>query len=233
MTMKPSITSLDPKHKEDCVQVITDATRKATDVAIDELVETGVVNNDNIQRVRAQGDKIVLAITKLVKKMIAEFAENIVGPLKLISGDKKIVLQKTDDQELLAEADDIFNDIDPDFKNYGCNVKGAKSKPTAKTAVQVYELVKDATFQQMFGAFGENLDRLCFSQSQIKKFVRNHREMLALNWWTSFLFKVEEEFFVARVSRYNSGILGVHVYYFSDKYVWNGGYGNRLVIPQP
>ena len=156
-------------------------------------------------------------------------AKNIVGPLKLISNGKRIVLPKTDGTEMLGKASDLFSYIDREFQRYGCNVEG---KPTAKMPVQVYQMIKDGTFQQIFGAFRENLDRLCLSQSQIKDFVRNYRHMLALRWYTFFLFKVGDNFFVASVGPDGDGGLAVHFDFFSKDDVWLGDDGGRMVLPQ-
>jgi hypothetical protein len=225
-----TITSLDSKHKEDLTKVATDALRKAMGVAIDELVETGVLHNGNIQRVRAQGDKIVSAVTSKVKEVVAELVENLVGCLKLISGAEKIILKATSGKKMLGTAKSIFAYIDGDFKNYGCNVEGS---PTTEQSVVVYEMIKDATFAQIFGGFGENLDRLCLSQEQIIDFLTDHRRWLRTDGYgTFFLFKVGTEFFVAYVRVHSGGDLSVYVFRLGYDNVWHADYRHRVVVPQ-
>jgi len=211
------------------VRVIQDAARKAAEGAITDLINRGVLREDNFQRINAQGDKVTSAITLTVTEILAELAENMVGRLKLISGAKKITLAATNGTEVLGEASDVFNYIDGDFKNWKCNVKSAATGPTP---VQIYEQVKDGTFAQIFGAFGENLDRLCLPQSQIKGFVRNHSSDLRMDDWTFFLFKVGQDFFVAYVHAYSDGNRWVFVFRFDRDSVWRAGDRHRFVIPQ-
>jgi hypothetical protein len=86
--------------------------------------------------------------------------------LKLISGNEPLVLDPTDGQETLARAADVFRYIDSNFANWNCDVPGP---PAKETSVQIYEMVRDSTFQEMFGGFGVALDRLALTQAQIKQ----------------------------------------------------------------
>jgi hypothetical protein len=226
ITIMESITS---GQKTNITQVIVDATRKATESMINELNESGVLNKGNLQRVLAQGDQVAATVVKAVKEKIAELAENIVGYVKLISGAKKIILKPTDGKETIYKAKEVFRWIDGDFRSYGCDVK---SKPTKEIPVQVYEMIKDGTFQQIFGGFGENLDRLVLTQPQIIQFVKDHSDMLRTDGYgTFFLFKVESEFFVALVRRGGGG-WRVDARRLSGDYVWDAEYCPRLVVPQ-
>ncbi len=199
---------------EDAVRVIEIAAKKAAQASITDLTKRGVLREENFQRIIAQGDKVVSAVTLTVTTLLAELAENIVGRLKLISGAKKIILKPTTGDRIIGTAKTTFRSyIDPDFKGWGLNVK---STPTKETAVQVYEQIKDGTFAQIYGGFGENLDRLCLTQDQIIDFCENNSDWLSDNFWPRFLFKVGEEFFVARV-RVSPGGLRVGVRRFLDR----------------
>jgi hypothetical protein len=154
----------------------------------------------------------------------------VVGRLKLISGDKKITVAATDGTETLANTNDVFYYIDNDFRNWGTNVAG---KRTVETTVQVYEMIKDGNFSQIYGGFGENLDRLCLSQAQIKVFCRDHRGWLRKEGYGSFfLFKVGTEFFVASVRVYSDGYLYADVDRLSYGFVWRADDRLRFVFPQ-
>lgn len=235
--MKPLIASktetseVSRGQKEECVDLITNATRKSAGVALDELINRGVLNRENIERVRARGNEIVAAITALVKEKFAEIAENIAGIVKLISGAETLELDETDGKDTIAKAKDTFPGwIDPDFKDYGCDVK---SKPTKKTQVTVHEMIKDGTFAQIFGGMSDDLNSLCLTQPQIIRFVQKHRKWLRTDGYgTFFLFKVGEEVFVAHVGFVGVGRLGVSAYRFSDDYVWCAEDGHRIVVPQ-
>ena len=225
--MKTSITS---GQKEQVVRVVTDAVRKGMETTVNDLVKNGVIHTSNLQRVLAQGNALVEHLVTEAKTKMIELAEQIAGYLKLISGDEKIIIGATDGQGTIAQAKDAFSGyIDPDFRNYKTDVKG---QPTKETPVQVLEQIKDGTFAQIFGGFGENLDRLCLTQGQIIRFVKDNEKWLrADGYGTFFLFKVNGEFFVADVRRYSDG-LRVYVRRLSDDRVWGAEDRPQVVVPQ-
>ena len=225
--MKEPITS---GQKEQCVTVIKDAARKAGEIAIAELSKNGVINVDNFQCVLGWGDKLVPKFQAFVKEKIAELAENIASCLKLISGAETLELELTDGKETIARAKDTFPGwIDGNFKNYGTDVKG---KPTEKVNVQVHEMIKDVTFAQIFGGLSDNLDSLCLTQAQIIQFVKKHYKWLRTDGdGTFFLFKVNEEFFVAYVFMCDGG-LEAHIDRLPYSGVWEAEYKHRVVVPQ-
>lgn len=150
--------------------------------------------------------------------------------LKLLSGAETLMLDALDGKETLATAKEVFpSGIDGDFKNWGTNKPGITTK---EIAVDVHELVKDGTFAQMFGSLGTDLDKLCLTQSQIKNFCKKHPEWLRQNGYaTFFLFKVEDQFFVAGVGVRSDG-LHVRVCRFEGDDVWSAESSHRLVVPQ-
>ena len=150
--------------------------------------------------------------------------------LKLISESHEIIIETCDGSQTIANAKETFKSgIDGDFKNWGLNKAGSS---TQKTPVQVHEMTKDATFAQMFGSLGTDLDKLCLTQHQIKTFCEVHKEWLRKDGYaTFFLFKVDEQFFVANV-RVNSGGLNVYVLRFEGGRVWLAGGARRVVVPQ-
>jgi hypothetical protein len=108
-----------------------------------------------------------------------------------------------------------------------------ESRP--ETEVAIYEMIKDGTYAKLFGGFGENLDRLCLTQAQIKVFCRDHHEWLRQEGWaTFFLFKVNGELFVAYVIVSADGLYVLRCYAdrFSDDSVWSAGNRPRIVVPQ-
>ncbi len=150
--------------------------------------------------------------------------------LKLLSKGESIIIDACDGTETLATAKETFKSgIDGDFKNWGTNKPGVS---TEDTAVQVHEMVKDATFAQMFGSLGTDLDKLCLTQAQIKNFCKKHPNWLRKDGYaTFFLFKVEDQFFVAFVYVYSDG-LNVFVFRFGYDFVWFAECSLRLVVPQ-
>lgn len=129
----------------------------------------------------------------------------------------------------LAEASDVFTGwLDPDFKNYGTNVVG---EDTGETAVDVYEMTHNGSYQTLFGSLGDPR-KFCLTQGQIKEFCRSHRDLLRQEGsGTFFLFEVNASLFVASVG-VGAGELGVGVSHFGDDYVWGAGIRRRLVVRQ-
>ena len=118
---------------------------------------------------------------------------------RLISGGKKIVIRATSGSKTIAQAKDIFTwGIDSDFVNWGLDVLG-EAKP--ETPVEVHEMVEDGDFETIYDSLGRNLDDLCFEQEQIVIFVQDHKGWLRKDGCaTFFLFKKNNEFFVASVN---------------------------------
>jgi hypothetical protein len=233
ITMKTSITSISVGQKEQCVNVVKDASRKGAEQAIDELSGSGIVNAANFQRLLGQGDKISARVRTFVKKLVAELAENITGYVRLISGAEVLTLDPTDGKETIAKAGDLFTGyLDDDFESYGTNVP---SPATGKMNVAVHEMIKDGTFAQIFGSMSDDLNSLCLTQPQIIQFLKKHRKWLhADGYGTFFLFKVakgnDSELVVARV--FGDEGLRANVHRFSYDGVRNAGLRLRVVVPQ-
>ena len=93
-------------------------------------------------------------------------------------------------------------------------------------------LIKNGNFAQIFGGFGENLDRLCLEQDQIIRFVKDQAKWLHPDGYgTFFLFKVGDEYFVADV-RWHGGGLGADADRLSVDDVWCAEIRFRFVVPQ-
>lgn len=152
------------------------------------------------------------------------------GILRSISAGQTIMLEPTDGQRTMAQAEDVFSGyLDSDFRNYGCDVPGV-AKPA--TPAEVLEMVKDGNFEQIFGSFGIDLDQLRWEQDQIIQFCQKHQSWLRTEGYgTFFLFKANGEFFVASVD-WRERRLGAYVDRLSDGYVWRGARRHRVVVPQ-
>jgi hypothetical protein len=148
--------------------------------------------------------------------------------LKLISGDEPLVLDPTDGQETLAQATDIFRYIDSNFEQWNCNMAGP---PTKETPIQVYEMVRDSTLQEMFGGFGVPLGRLALTQAQIRQFVNRYPDWLKKGGnGTFFLFEVGKEFFVVALYLFSDGRLGARVRRLTLERVLRAKKLHRLVL---
>jgi len=147
--------------------------------------------------------------------------------LKVLSSD--LSLGSCDGQQTIAQAKDVFTYRDSDFGNWGLNRASESAK---EMKVKVYEMKKDATFNQMFNDINSDLNKLCLFQGQIIEFVQKYREHLRPNGYaTFFLFKRGRKFFVARVY-VGSSDLEVDVSRFESVCAWRAGCRRRLVAPQ-
>jgi hypothetical protein len=138
------------------------------------------------------------------------------------------VLRPTDGQETLTQATEVFRYIDRNFEHWNCNTAGL---PTKETVVQVYEMVRDSTLQEMFGSFGIPIDFLALTQAQIKQFARFYPNWLKRGGnGTFFLFKVGSEFFVSAVYFFSDGRIGVRVRGLILERVFRAQKRHRLVV---
>ena len=189
-----------------------------------ELVKKFGGSVENIYRlVTPEGRKTLEKIARIIADEPNQF-------LQLISSNESLILDAVDGTETLAKAKDIFAYIDSNFRGWGIDEKGPATK---EMAVDVHELVKDATFSQMFGGLNADTNRLCLTQHQIKNFVKKHRGWLRTEGYaTFFLFKSKDNFFVAYVYFHSDDSLFVRVYRFEHSRVWDAEYRPRVVVPR-
>lgn len=170
-------------------------------------------------------------VAKAIQNALASLA-GAVAPepiLRLISSGADIVIPPCDGRRFIARAKSIFQaSIDTDFKNW----KLAQAGPaTEATNAAVYEMAKEATFVRMFGSLCPDLDQLCFTQDQIIAFCECSRTSLrAGGHATFFLFKENEQYFVAIV-RVHSGLV-VDVHHLGRDSLWSARHTHRVVVPQ-
>lgn len=149
---------------------------------------------------------------------------------KLISGGEKLVIDQCNGSRTIVNSGDVFSFIDPDFCDWNIN---GPSQPTNDSLVNVFELVNNGRFTNIFDSFLVEKDKLCLTQNQIIIFVIKHHNWLRgdsdLNF---FLFKSKNNYFVAIV-RYNMyDKLVVHVRSLNDNHMWYSEHHNRVIVPQ-
>ncbi|MDD2288843.1 MAG: hypothetical protein PHY55_08395 [Bacteroidales bacterium] len=154
--------------------------------------------------------------------------------LNVLYENEKIVLSALNGNRTIYNSREVFpSRVDPDFKNWDLN---KKSKSTPETEVKIYEMVKNATFKDIFTSLSDDLDSLCLTQDQIIDFCVKYPERLRQDGYgTFFLFKKRrlfrrDKFFVVRV-RVSSDGLRVGVNHFDDASVWNADCRHRVVVP--
>lgn len=156
--------------------------------------------------------------------------------LNLLSGSEKLYLPESDGLAIIAKANDVFKlYISHDFKKFGLN---RKSRATLETEVEVYEMVKNANFKDIFISLSDNLDSLCLTQNQIIDFCKKYRGHLRQGGYGIFFLTkkdfgkpaTEDNLFVVDLFVYSFGLY-VSVSRFDNAGVWDAGC-HRVVVPK-
>jgi hypothetical protein len=155
--------------------------------------------------------------------------EVVVQPfLNLISDGESLVIKAKTGRRRISQMKDLFTwGIDSDFVNYGADQEGPA---TEDVKVEVYELVKDGNFSDIFGSLPSSRDQRCLTQDQIIGFVEEHHRWLSTNGTTFFLFKSSNEYFVAHVYVNSDGRLHASVHRLEDTNQWDAEYHHRFVV---
>ena len=129
--------------------------------------------------------------------------------------------------ERKIEHNDKITCVDGDFDNWNARSKRVATK---STDVDVYELVENATLQEMADQF-TNFTPF-ETEGQIIEFVEKHQDLLSKDWFTFFPYRAESgDIFVAGVYFDVIGRLGVGVSRLSFGSVWGASYWLRFVLP--
>ncbi len=98
--------------------------------------------------------------------------------------------------------------------------------------VQVFEVVKDANFEQLFASTDRNLDDLCFTRVEIDTFGRNHRNWLhPIGYATFFLTTFSGVFFVDDISVNGVGLKRHSDRLLDNSILWRASNHFRIVLP--
>ena len=160
------------------------------------------------------------------KAMATKILVQVSYPQRLSKG---LTIPACDGTETLAEAKNVFKGcIDRNFENWGTNKPGVA---TGEVSVDAHRMSNGASYAGVFGSFGSDMDKLCFTQHQIKAFCKKYNKwMRTESLSTFFLFKVENKFFGASVHAYSGG-WDICVSRF-EHYGILRTYTHRAVVPQ-
>jgi len=197
-------------------------------------VPWGRVQGADLQKWIDDPQRLAIEMQKFLKNFpcvdVAETQPEIQPILRRLFEDETITIAACDGSKFISDAKSTFKIfLDSDFERWGLSKCG---KSTVASNVSIHEMVKDATFVQMFGSLGSDLDKLCLSQHQIISFCVEHCDRLRQDGYaTFFLFKESDQFYVADVGA-NSVGLDVRVFRLERVRVLDGGSRRRLVVPQ-
>lgn len=166
-------------------------------------------------------------------EMKGVLAKALVRPpyLRLISSGHKLTIPACKGERTIAKAKRMFlrGHIHPDFGDCDLDVRGAA---TPETDVQVYELVRDGEFTDIYNGVGVDLDKLVLTQDQILTFVEIcHDWLRTYGPETFFIMKNGKMFFVVGVV---DDVPGISIYPANLSYrgIWHGSRSHRFVLPQ-
>lgn len=195
---------------------------------------------DLLEKLNTKGEEWYPQLTKFLRKepcwvtaseAVVEKAEQVKVYLRRLFPNDTIIVGAVDGTKTIVRAKEVFTrGVYVNFTRWDLDVSGA---PTPDMPVEVYEMVQDGTSFQLFGSLNTDLGKLCFTQGQIVEFCEKHREHLRTkSYGTFFLFREEEQFFVASVRVEGGGRLRVIVYSLENDNVWESLYSPRVVVPQ-
>ena len=155
-----------------------------------------------------------------------------------LSKNRDVTIRGVSGKKLIFNSDDVFaSSIDPDYKKLNLT---QIFKPTEKVVVDVFKVLKNMNFFDMFMPFSENgdIEKIILSQHQIIAFCQRHYKFIKNDGReVFFLFKGkdksnEDALFVAAVFNEFMG-LGTRVYDFYKEDAWRSSeHGNRIVVPR-
>ena len=226
------------RQRDGLVNTMVAAARKAIEESIDELVRKGKLHSDNQQRVQAQGNKLGKAIKATINRKLPELTEDVVGILRNVPvfNGETVVVRETTGTRTLAEALYVFPF---QFNLSGARVRRSPSKPTAKMPLAVYCLNDAGNYRMVFGGFGENLRRLCWTEEQIIVICEDHHDIIhRAKAPVKFLFEGEDSteeapvFWVASVQKTKNAELCLHISPLGNPSVFDEDYSPWFVVPK-
>lgn len=149
--------------------------------------------------------------------------------LRRIFDGQDLIISKCSGKRTIAQSGNVFSG----YLDLGFKQLDVKDRKTPKTKIEVFRVVKNATFDTMFRSLGRALNTLVFTQDQVITFVEEHRDRLQTGGSTNFfLLNKDERFFVASVYLRGGGGLEVRLFDFVRDGVWNADDRLRVVVPQ-
>ncbi len=192
---------------------------------------TLVTHQDFFSRILSRRDMqwVIQNPQEAIKLMSVAIKEQSVIYTRPFPDGHELILPPNYGTQTIAQVIDMFGDIDSKFENWCFDVP---STTTIETSVTVREMIKDGNFKTIFGELGD-ISRLCLTQGQIIDFVRLHKKCLRKGGsGTFFLFRKDDEFFVADMTLRFDGLIDVEVYQFLLDDVWDSRCRLRFVLPQ-
>jgi len=149
--------------------------------------------------------------------------------LRSISASVPIAIPPTQGERTIVRAKDVFSEIHQDFEVWKTNIP---ESPRHETRVGVFEISYDARFNEIFRSSKRAFDQISLTQEQIIAFALTHRSWLSGRLYgTFFLFKVQKDFLVSRVTITRDETLRISPQRLLDKWILSARDQHRIVLP--
>ena len=156
--------------------------------------------------------------------------------LQIVPGTESLIIPACGEMRNFSESTSLFpGGTDSDFQEW--NIDGVQDDPTPQMVTSVWELIRDANFEEMLNSLDRNLIDNFLTKTQAITWLELYPEHRHPQGWATFLpLKVKRErdkydFFVAGALLYGSGLrAGVRRFEYGDH--WGAESRRRLVLPQ-
>lgn len=157
--------------------------------------------------------------------------ENVTRSLNRISGEKEFVIESLDGMATIIEARDTFKSfVDASFKQWGLDQPG---RITNETIMDVYEIVGQGRFPEVYARLTANLDMAMVTQHQIIRFCERYPMLFHQKGYCYFfLIKEAREYFMVYTKNNSSGLFA-SLDRFNGFVNWPGkDCHRRIIVPQ-
>lgn len=184
------------------------------------------VTSDDIQKIFGNTDEVYKSVDALISKFRSKKLGELV--LKLVFSEKPLVISSSSKGKLAINAKDVFKFGVDDLVDWA---QAEECPSTPEIEVDVYEIIKEITFEQLFRGFNYDLDKIVMTRSQIVYFCKNYRGLLKKQGHaTYFLSKKRNQYTVITV--YDNDFLHFHYQPLNNLNIDNIKWNPRLVFPR-
>jgi len=157
--------------------------------------------------------------------------KNVTRSLNIISGEKEFVIEALDGTATIVQARDTFKSfVDSSFKQWGLDQPG---RITNETIMDIYEIVGQGLFPEVFARLTTNLDMAMVTQHQIVKFCERYPMLFHQNGYCYFfLIKEAQEYFMVYAKNNSSGLFASPDHFDGFAKWPNQDYHRRIIVPR-
>lgn len=145
--------------------------------------------------------------------------------LQLLSKGEIILIGSTSGTETIASAKEVFHGINMSFDK----LRNICDIPTKETPADVYQVMEDSTYIQIFNDIASDQSKLFLTQNQVIEFCKEYSSWF--NGWMYIPFKAGNQQKMAYARKHRDEIT-IHESDFHLKVKIEAWRKSRIVIPQ-